>query len=155
ATSKSKVYGAALPALTFSVAGFVNGDTAASLTTAPVLSTTATANTAVGSYPILASGAVDNNYNIVYVSGSPAITRATLTVTATNQSMHAGAFVPPLQASYSGFVNGDTVASLTTLPMLTTPATSSSSASTYTIFVSGAVDANYLIVNVNGVLIVT
>ena len=32
---QSKVYGAALPALTASYSGFVNGDTAASLTTPP------------------------------------------------------------------------------------------------------------------------
>ncbi len=54
----SKVYGAALPALTATYSGLVNGDTAASLTTAPSLSTTATAASPVisGGYPITAAG---------------------------------------------------------------------------------------------------
>ena len=46
ADDKSKAYGAALPTLTASYAGFVNGDNVGSLTTAPVLSTTATAEVA-------------------------------------------------------------------------------------------------------------
>src|SRR5262249_9716407 len=58
ANNKTKTYGAANPALTVSYAGFVNGDTAAGLVTPPSVSTTATAGSAVGSYPITASGAV-------------------------------------------------------------------------------------------------
>ena len=49
ADNQSAVYGATLPTLTASYSGFVNGDTSASLTTAPTLSTTATAASHVGS----------------------------------------------------------------------------------------------------------
>ena len=77
ADNQTKAYGAANPALTVSYSGFVNGDTAASLTTPPTVSTTATAASAVGTYPITASGAVSANYTISYVSG-------TLTVVANN-----------------------------------------------------------------------
>ena len=41
AANETKAYGAANPTLTVSYSGFVNGDTAASLTTAPIVSTTA------------------------------------------------------------------------------------------------------------------
>ena len=52
-------YGGTLPALTASYSGFVNGDTAGSLTTLATLSTvTATSN--VGSYTIGAGGAVES-----------------------------------------------------------------------------------------------
>jgi hypothetical protein len=51
ADSKTKVYGAALPTLTASYSGFVNGDTSASLTTRPTLSTTATAASHVAASP--------------------------------------------------------------------------------------------------------
>ena len=51
ADTQSKAYGAALPALTASYSGFVNGDTAGSLTTLPTLTTTATAASHVGTYP--------------------------------------------------------------------------------------------------------
>src|SRR5262249_29197521 len=49
-------YGAANPTLTVSYAGFVNGDTAASLATPPSGSTAATAASAVGTYAITAGG---------------------------------------------------------------------------------------------------
>ena len=43
-----------------------------------------------------------------------------LTITANNQTKVYGAALPTLTASYSGLVNGDTPASLTTLPTLST-----------------------------------
>ena len=51
---------------------------------------------------------------------------ATLTITADNKAKVYGAALPPLTVSYSGFVNGDTVASLTVGPVVTTTATASS-----------------------------
>ena len=46
------------------------------------------------------------------------VDQATLTITADDQSKVYGAALPTLTASYSGFVNGDTPASLDTLPTL-------------------------------------
>jgi hypothetical protein len=155
ADDKSKVYGAPLPALTASYSGFVNGDTAASLTTASTLATTATASSHVGSYAITASGAADPDYRITYLSGTLIVTTAHLTITADNKAKVYGAPLPGLTASYSGFVNGDTPASLTTAPTLTTPATASSHAGSYAITASGAVDADYSISYVSGSLTVT
>ena len=139
--------------------GFVNGDTAASLTTQPTLSTTATSSSHVSGnpYTITASGAVDSNYSISYVAGTLTVTTAPLTITANNQTKVYGAALPALTASYSGFVNGDTSASLTTQPTLTTTATASSqvSGSPYTITASGAADSDYSISYVAGTLTVT
>jgi hypothetical protein len=70
ADNQSKVHGAANPPLTYTVSGFVNGDTTASFTTPPTLSTTATASSGVGSYSIIISGAVAPNYSITYVNGT-------------------------------------------------------------------------------------
>ena len=78
ASNQAKTYGAAVPTLTASYAGLVNGDTAASLTTAPMLMTKATATSPVNSYAITASGAVDPNYAISYVAGQLTVTPATL-----------------------------------------------------------------------------
>ena len=159
ATNQSKVYGAALPTLTASYTGFVNGDTSASLTTQPTMTTTATASSHVAGspYSITASGAVDSDYTITYVAGSLTVTTAALTITATNQTKVYGAALPTLTASYTGFVNGDTSASLTTQPTLTTTATASShvSVSPYSITASGAVDSDYSITYVAGSLTVT
>jgi hypothetical protein len=155
ADDKSKVYGAALPTLTFHGTGFVNGDTAASLTTAPTLTTTATAASAVSTFPITASGAVDANYTITYAPGTLTVTLAPLTITADNQTKAYGAALPTLTFHSTGFVNGDTASSLTTAPTVTTTATTSSNAGTYSITAKGAVDPNYTITFVAGSLTIT
>ena len=157
ADSKSKVYGAALPTLTASYSGFVNGDTAAKLTTQPSLSTTATAASHVSGnpYAINANGAVDSDYTISYVAGTLTVTAAPLTITADNKIKVYCAALPTLTASYSGFVNGDTAASLTTLPALSTTATATGPVGAYPITASGAVDPDYTISYVPGTLTVT
>ena len=155
ADNQTKVYGAALPTLTASYTGFVNGDTSASLTTQPTLSTTATAHSDTGVYAISASGAVDSDYSISYVAGSLTVTATTLTITADNQTNVYGAALPTLTASYSGFVDGDTAANLSTLPSLTTTATASSHVGNYAITASGAADPDYSISYVGGTFTVT
>jgi len=70
ADNKSKFCGQGNPTLTASYCGFVNGENAGVLTSAVALSTTATADSAIGQYPITASGAAAANYTINYVSGT-------------------------------------------------------------------------------------
>jgi RHS repeat-associated protein len=157
ADDKDKVYGAPLPTLTASYAGFVNGDTPASLTTPPTLTTTTTAASHVipGGYAITAAGAADPDYAIGYVQGTLTVTPAPLTITADDQSKVYGAALPAFTASYAGFVNGDTPASLTNLPTLGTPATAASTPGTYPITASDAVAADYVFTYGNGTLTVT
>ena len=157
ANDQTKVYGAALPPLTAGYSGFVNGDTAASLETQPTLATTATSASHVGSYSLTASGAADPDYTISYVAGTDTVTAAPLTISANDQTKVYGAALPPLTASYSGFVNGDTAASLETQPTLATTATAAShvSGNPYAITASGAADGDYLISYSPGTLIVT
>jgi hypothetical protein len=157
ANNASKMYGAALPTLTASYSGLVNGESAASLAARPVLATTASASSPVqpGGYVIIAFGASDPDYTISYQPGTLLITQAPLTITANNASMVQGAALPPLSASYSGFVNGDSPASLSTSPTLSTPATSVSPPGTYAILVGGAISPNYSINHANGILVVT
>ena len=161
--------GSSLPTFSASYTGMANGDTSASLTTDPTLSTTATAYNGTagsganaGTYAITASGAVDNNYSIHYTSGSLTVNPADLTIAAGNASMtYGGSSLPALTAGYSGLANGDTSASLTTDPTLSTTATayngtagSGANAGTYAITASGAVDNNYSIHYVAGALTV-
>ena len=154
ANNQSKVYAAALPSLTVSYSGFVNGDTSASLTTQPTVVTTATAASSVAGspYPITASGAVDLNYTITYTAGSLTVTPAPLTITANNASRYYDVANPAFTWVGSGYVNGDTAASLTTQPNLTTTATLLSSTGTYPITPAGAVDTNYSFTYVAGTL---
>ena len=80
ADNQAMVYGASLPVLTASYNGFVNGDSAVSLTTPPTLSTTATAASSVGTYPISAGGAADPDYSISYVGSTLTVNPADVTV---------------------------------------------------------------------------
>jgi len=155
AQNKSKVYGAALPGLTAGYSGFVNGDTSASLDTPVSLSTAATSSSPVGNYPITAVGAVDANYTITHANGTLSVTRASLTLRADDKSRPVGQSNPPLTATYTGLVNGDTPASLDTAVVLSTAANQTSPVGTYPIVASGAADANYTITHVDGTLTVT
>jgi hypothetical protein len=72
ANNLSKTYGAALPALTATYTGFINGDGVEGLVARPVLAITASAGSPVlpGGYAIIASGASDPDYTISYQSGT-------------------------------------------------------------------------------------
>src|SRR5207249_4523250 len=163
ANSSTKAYGAALPALTVTYLGLVNGDTSATFSsapnTAPAITTTAHADSHVAGnpYSITASRAADSDYTISYVDGTLTVTPVTLTITAESKVKAYGAELPALTASYSGFVNGDTPASLTTPPTLTANATSAShvAGSPYPITAAGAFDTDYTISYVAGALTVT
>ncbi|WP_295794214.1 cadherin-like beta sandwich domain-containing protein [Mucilaginibacter sp.] len=157
ADNQTKVYGENLPLLTASYSGFVNGDTEANLSSPATLSTIATvaSHVAAGPYDISASGATDADYIISYVTGSLTVTSAALTITADDQTSVYGNLLPIFTASYSGFVNGDTQASLNTLPTLSTSATAFSAPARYNTAANGAVDADYNISYQAGSLIIT
>ena len=145
ANPQTKVYGAALPTFTASYSGFVNGDNSNSLTVKPQFATTATvaSHVASGPYTVSASGAVDPNYTINYVSGSLTVTPETLMVTPVNVTKVFGAAIPTLTAIYSGFVNGDTAANLSPPVALSTTATAASGVGTYPIIASGGGSTDY------------
>ncbi len=140
--------------------GFVNNDTSASLTTLPSQNIV-NASPNAGVYTVQASGGVDPNYDIQYISGKLTIDPAPLTITAANQTIIYGngpeLAVNSQTVFYSGFVDGETAANLTTQATLTSAASSSSNAGTYTddIHVSGASDANYNITYDYGTLTIT
>jgi hypothetical protein len=143
ASSGTMTYGSAPPSITPSYSGFVNGDTAASLSTPPTCSTAATSHSPAGSYPSTCAGAVESNYAISYVSGTVTDSAAPLLITAGSASMTYGGTVPTITPSYSGFVNGDAAGSFTTPPTCSTTATSHSPAGSYPSTCAGAVDSNY------------
>ncbi len=92
------------------------------------------------------------NYNSAEQAVNIAVNKATLTVTADNQSMVQGEELPDFTVSYSGFVNDEDESDLVTLPSATTTATSESDAGEYAITVSGGSDTNYDFTYVSGTL---
>ena len=69
ADTVEREYGAPNPPLTFHCQGFVNGETDTVFTVRPVASTTATATSPVGLYPIVVEGGEAMNYELSYVDG--------------------------------------------------------------------------------------
>jgi hypothetical protein len=107
ANNASRVYGVANPSFTPIYSGFVNGDTSAALTGSPSLTTTATAASPVGSYPITAAAGTlaATNYSFVFVNGTLTITKATsgLSVTSTiNPSTYGQSVTLTLTVAGSG-----------------------------------------------------
>lgn len=100
ADNASRLVDAPNPTFSATYSGFVNGDTAASLSGTLNCMTTATMFSPVGSYPINCSGQTSPNYVITYVPG-------TLTVTATAASIGnlIGDLFAALCIDNSGIVN--------------------------------------------------
>jgi hypothetical protein len=98
-----------------------------------------------GSYYNLSQGIFQN------LAGSfPALPLLTITAQSTNKVY--GEALPEFAALYDGFVNGDTPASVSPSPTLTTSATPSSPAGRYSIHVSGAGATNYVVRTADGTL---
>ncbi len=155
ADNKTRIYGDANPALTITYTGFKNGEDESVLNTAATATTGATTASNVGTYTITAAGAVDDNYNISYASGSLSVTKAMLIATADNKTRVYGNSNPALTTSYSGFKNGDTVSAINTRATATTGATAGSDVGSYVITTSGASDNNYDFTYVDGTLDIT
>ena len=155
ASSATKAYGQANPSLTATYSGFKNGDTAASVTTPPMISTTATSASSVGQYPVVASGAAAGDYTFAYIAGVLTVTPASLKVTAVDATIVYGQPVPDFSASYSGFVNGDGPSSLHPGVTFTTTASGPTpAAGSYGVKPGGAANPNYTISYSNGTLTV-
>ncbi len=150
ASSPMMTYGSAVPAVTATYTGFQNSDSASSLTHAPVCTTTATSQDPVGTYPSSCSGASDPDYSIQYTPGSVVIGAAPLVIMASSVATTYGTAATAITPSYSGFLNGDKAASLTTQPTCGSATTVTTGVGVYPSTCSGASDPNYSITYVGG-----
>ena len=145
ATDCSREYGEPNPTLQYTVDGTIKGG-------APELTTTATQQSPVGTYPITVSrGALTNNV-VNTVNGTLTITPAPLTIAARSYTIKQNEPLPTFAADYSGFKLGETSSVLTAQPVLTTNAPADKTPGTYQITVSGAAANNYSISYVGGTL---
>ncbi len=156
ADNQSRLYGDPNPALTYTITGFVNGDTIAVVSGTADCSTTATPTSPAGTYPISCTQGTlaATNYVFVFVDGTLTVNPAPLTVTADNASRAYGAANPPFTGTITGLKNGDNITA--TYASAATPA---SPVGTYSI-VPTLVDPNNLLGNYvvtinNGTLTVT
>lgn len=106
--------------------------------------------------PANAIGTFDpKSYTINYVPGNIIVVPALLLITADDQLKLYGEPNPPFTLSYTGFVNGEGPAQLTTAPTVVTTATTNSPVGQYPITVMGASDPDYIITYSPGVLTIT
>lgn len=117
----SRTYGDANPAFVPTYTGFVTGDDASVLTGAPKLTTTATTASKVGSYAVTtAVGTLkSSDYAFTFTPGTLTIEKAVITVGVKDTllaeplydySRGYGEANPPFTPTYSGFKNGQTLA---------------------------------------------
>jgi hypothetical protein len=95
------------------------------------------------------------NYNSVPGSASITVTPKGLSIQTSNASKVYGQALPAFTVSGTGFVNGDTVASLSGTASFSTSATATSAPGSYTVTPSGLSSPNYTITFVDGTLTIT
>jgi hypothetical protein len=154
AQNQTRVYGAAPGPFAVSYSGFVNGDDPGDLSGTLTFGGPAQGAVNVGTYAITPGGLTSANYVVSFVGGTLTVTPRALTIRADNKNIVLGEALPAFTATYDGFVNGDTPASLDTPTVFGTSATGQAVGS-FGIQPSGASDANYTIAFLPGSLTVT
>jgi 6-phosphogluconolactonase (cycloisomerase 2 family) len=151
----TRIYGDPNPAFSFTITGFVNGETVAVVSGSPVC-TSADPTAAVGTYPITCTTGTLSaaNYTFTFVSGNLTITPAALSVAAADATRVYGDPNPALTGTITGIKNGDNITAT-----YSTTATAASPVGTYPI-TPALVDptsklGNYTVTSTNGTLTIT
>jgi hypothetical protein len=159
ADSYRSTYGQTPPAPTgYYFSGFVNGEGPGVVTGAPVLSTSVTAATPVGYYPIATSVGTlaSSNYKITAAAqpGVINVQKALLILKPNNVTIHRGDPIPALTYTLTNFVNGDLPSVVSGSPYLLVQADSTSRPGTYPIYVAkgSLYAANYDFTPQNGTI---
>jgi len=151
---QTRSYGATNPVLTVTFTGYANDDDITDLTGTLTVSTTAKTNSAVGAYPITASGLSSPNYSVTYTNGTLTVTSAALAINVTNATRAYGSTNPVFTGSISGIQNNDTLTAT-----YSSTATTNSSVGAYTITPTvtdpGNKLSNYAVTTNAGTLTVT
>ena len=143
ADDKSREYGQANPPFTFTYGGFVNGDNASVVTTAPVATSAATAGSLPGTYAITGSGGAAANYVFTHIPGvltvfanAPVLTQppTNLVVVATSNATFTVTAVGTAPLSYQWRFNGTNLTGATNSTLTVTNA-QAGNAGAYTVLV--------------------
>lgn len=147
AENAERQYGESNPTLSRSYSGFKLDDTESSaFSSLPRLSCTATKTSSVGEYPIVVNGGTSRNYEIVsYENGILKITKAPLTLVATDKSRLYFEENPSFDFTLIGLRNSDTKSCLSMQPTFKCVAIKTSNAGEYDIEPLNATAQNYTI----------
>ena len=151
ASSATITYGDAIPAISASYFGLPGGTTEPA--TVPTCSTTATASSGAGVYPVTCSGGAHPGFTFTYVNGSITILAATATVTASSIESDYGQAAPAVTPSYSGFLPGQSAPAVA--PACGSAAGVGGDAGSYATGCLGASDPNYTFNYVGGTHVIS
>lgn len=143
ADSQTRLYGDENPTLTYMYKGFINNENESVITEKPIVSTSATTKSAVGTYDITINGGKAKNYKFLYESGTLNVTPRPLTASVNNYERCYGQENPVFEVIYDGLIGNDTGSSLTIQPICRTNATKTSDVGSYDITVTGGYSPNY------------
>lgn len=148
----NRPYGSANPTFTGTITGLNPGDVITA-----TYSTTATAASPVGDYPITATLSDPNNvlgnYTVSIVNGDLTVSTAPLTVTINNASRVYGNANPTLKGTISGLVNGDSITATYSAVGATAPVGNSQITPVFSD--PGAKLGNYTVTIIGGTLTIT
>jgi hypothetical protein len=159
AENQTTTYGDEIPTLTYTISGFVNGDTTNVVAGTADISTEATNGSNAGTYSIVVTNGTlsATNYSFAFTNGTLTVEKFTVYVTADDETRAYGTANPTFTANYSVLANGDDWDVLSGFPTVGTAATAGSPIGTYPITVAnGSLSAtNYQFEFVDGTLTVT
>jgi len=146
ADNYTKKQGELLPEFTLTYYGFMNNETEDVLTVKPTVTTTATAESGPGEYPIMVSGGEAQNYELYYVEGRLVVIDAdAVAIMAKSYTRQYGEDNPTFEYTVEG-------AELEGKPVIYCAATATSSVGTYDIIVSQGTVTNYNVSYYGGTL---
>lgn len=154
ANNAEKVYGENNPVFKRSYLGFKLSDTeTTSFSQLPKISCEATQGSDVGTFPIIVSGGLSKNYEILeYTPGVLTIKKAPLILTANDKTRLYYEENPQFDFTLSGLKNNDTKSCVTSAPTYNCGAVLTSNVGSYAIIPSGAESKNYTFEYQNGSL---
>lgn len=132
----SRLYGEDDPSFSISYTGFVNNEDENVITTVPIATTTAKANSKVGTYSITLSGGTAKNYKLEYEEGTLTVKKAPVTINVVESTKVYGLENPSFSLNYTGLRNGEKTPVWATAPTFTTEATAKSDVGTYAVNVT-------------------
>ena len=139
-------YGDEVPQLPYTISGFANVGM-------PKLTTTATKTSPVGTYDITAEAGSGADDGIRYLKGRMTVMKAPLMVGVEDVTINEGDAIPTIfTLTYDGWRNNDNSNALTSKPIASTTAASSSLPGTYPITISGGEATNYHLIYGQGTL---
>ncbi len=152
--SSSRIYGDANPVFQLSYTGFMNGETDSVLITKPIVITSVSPTTGIGSYTNYVTGGSATNYILSYNSsgGQFDIKPAVITAMVHDTSRLYGDPNPYFRITYSGFKNNESATVFTEAPNASTSALPSTPAGSIPIHLDGGKATNYTFNNIAGTL---